>query len=700
MKPPVTVNTSGSYVSSQDCAGVTPEAPHCVGSAGSSNGISVVPKDQCSLLNLPQLPILKLLGYLSFREILATAKTCTYLNQVITNANLLARRWFATLAAHQQNQFKEIARDISDPDLQYWLGQFTMDTTVADKLYSQCPGKQTTDDDLKTCEAQKRKYFPQVLFYTVGQLMANCRQFKPVLTKSILNNPDVNTVSFSTHGDHLVIFRNNHTWTIFGFTAYCQWNEQAGFSYHSWVNPPSPTVETSFMTSGHHVLAWDGYHVAKIFACNADNSCTEQLSIVHKDRIISADLSDDGHQVVITCYDGSAKIHSWNVAGHWTLAADIADGGRGLKACFSPDGSRVLTHSDSCTKIHRRNGEGGWTLEATSNFDAKSVTFSPDGNQVLMFGVRGMAKILSLNKDGCRLDSSTLGNNKNWIIRATISPDGCHVITVNHQNAKTDSITLKIFSRDSNGNWTEKTGNIPIINPLDPDLPPKFSPDGCHVMAAKDLSNLEILSCDKHGNWMQNSIPLRGKIKRAFFSPDSSHAVVIVPGHRSASIYGFNAARGWIEKNIIRHDHNRPQIDASFSADGRHIVTFCCGCCCRAHGSAKYHAKIYGRTGNGNWRERAIITHTGPIRSARFNADGSHIVTASADGTAVILGRYADGSWVNKAILKHSFAVRSAIFSVDSRQVVTVSGKHIVNIWRLVNAGRSLNETMQAEFSP
>ena len=100
----------------------------------------------------------------------------------------------------------------------------------------------------------------------------------------------------------------------------------------------------------------------------------------------------------------------------------------------------------------------------------------------------------------------------------------------------------------------------------------------------------------------------------------------------------------------------------------------------------EYHAKIYGHDGNGKWRQKAIISHDGPIYTARFNADGTHLVTASKDGTAIILGRYADGSWVNKTILKHAHPVRSAIFSVDSRQVVTVSGSHDVKIWRLVAA--------------
>ena len=421
MEPPVIVNNKGSYGSCPDCAGVIPEASCCV---GRSNGMSVAPcEDPCTLLHLPELPMRKLLDLLDFRDILATAKTCRHLNQVITSEHLLARRWFDTLAAQQQNQFKEIARDISKPDLHNWLGQFTMDTTVADKLCSQDPADQTIDDDRNTCEAQKRRCFPPALFYTVGQLMVGCRQIEPVLAKLIINTPEVNNVSFNTHGDHLVIFRSNHTGIIFGFTGDCQWHKQAGFVFNYWVEPEPPftTVMTSFIAHGRHVLTWDGYRTARIFAYNADHSCTEQFTMAHESRILSADLSCDGRQVVITCDDGSAKIHSWNDAGHWTLTADISniediediadieylediDDSRGVKACFSRDGSRVLTRSvtpytpNPYAKIHQRNEEGGWTSETVSDPNAKFVRFSPNGNQLLLFGFKETAKILSLER--------------------------------------------------------------------------------------------------------------------------------------------------------------------------------------------------------------------------------------------------------------------------------------------------------------
>ncbi|MBO9482859.1 WD40 repeat domain-containing protein [Salinisphaera sp. G21_0] len=693
MEPPITVNTSGNYGDNPDCAGVTPEISRYV---WNSNGMSVVPcQDQCPLLHLPEPPLLRLLGYLSFREILATAKTCTYLNQVITDEHLLARSWFAKLATHQQNQFKEIARDISDRDLRHWLGQFTTDTTLVGKLYNQCPEEQTTNDGLKTCKAQRRKYFPQVLFYTVSKLMADCRQFKPVLAGKILRIHD-NTISLNTHGDHLVILKNYQTGIIFGYTANSSWHKQARFSFDYDFGTGFP--QPNFKTHGHQVLACRK-NTAKIFAYNADKSCTEQLAIIHEGKISSADLSCDGHHAVITCDDGSARIHSWNDTGHWTLAADITDFRRNLKARFSPDGSRVLTHSDSCTKIHGRNEEGDWTLEATSDFYADSVTFSPDSSHVLMFNcyqegiVAKTAKILSLNKDGGWLESNPLTHNEGSVIRVIASPDGRHVITVNRKDGETDSITMKILSRDSNSDWTEKTGNIPIIIHNGAQHWPKFSPDSRHVMVSKNTSNLEILSYDKRGNWIPTSIPCLEKSKRAFFSPDSRHAAIISSDDHTARIYSYDEARGWTESAIIPHDFQGPYNNASFSPDSRHIATFCWCPVSLSNDNvrSKFKVTIYGYDGHGKWLPKALIRHAGPIYSVRFNADGTHLVTASEDGTAVVFGRNAEGNWVNKVILRHDYRINSAFFSVNSKQVVTVNGSDNVKIWCLFAAGMVLD---------
>jgi len=77
------------------------------------------------------------------------------------------------------------------------------------------------------------------------------------------------------------------------------------------------------------------------------------------------------------------------------------------------------------------------------------------------------------------------------------------------------------------------------------------------------------------------------------------------------------------------------------------------------------------------------------VRSAAFNPDGSHIVTASEDNTARI---WDAASGTEIAVLRgHDSAVNSAAFSPDGSRIVTASNDKTARIW---DAGL---ETMSAK---
>jgi WD40 repeat protein len=98
------------------------------------------------------------------------------------------------------------------------------------------------------------------------------------------------------------------------------------------------------------------------------------------------------------------------------------------------------------------------------------------------------------------------------------------------------------------------------------------------------------------------------------------------------------------------------------------------------------------------------LQHDKKIHTVRFSADGSRIVTASADGTARVWNA-TNGQPVT-ASLVHSGEVVTAQFSPDGRMVVTASEDHTARLWDALN-GRPLTEPLAhrdhvrwAEFSP
>jgi len=81
-------------------------------------------------------------------------------------------------------------------------------------------------------------------------------------------------------------------------------------------------------------------------------------------------------------------------------------------------------------------------------------------------------------------------------------------------------------------------------------------------------------------------------------------------------------------------------------------------------------------------RETALAGHRGAVWSASFSGDGTHVVTASDDGTARVWDLRGDRpSFV--ALEGHHGAVRSASFSVDGTHVVTASDDKTARVWDL-----------------
>ncbi|WP_257291646.1 F-box/WD repeat-containing protein, partial [Endozoicomonas sp. ONNA1] len=126
-----------------------------------------------------------------------------------------------------------------------------------------------------------------------------------------------------------------------------------------------------------------------------------------------------------------------------------------------------------------------------------------------------------------------------------------------------------------------------------------------------------------------------------------------------------------VEKTEITRTRPRSITTASFSTDGRHVVT------------AGYDktVKITGQKPDGSWIETATVSHGGWVGSATFSVDSRKMVTGSDDRTAKICVQEDDGSWDVKATILHNHGVTSASFSADSCHVVTASLSNEVKIY-------------------
>jgi len=129
-----------------------------------------------------------------------------------------------------------------------------------------------------------------------------------------------------------------------------------------------------------------------------------------------------------------------------------------------------------------------------------------------------------------------------------------------------------------------------------------------------------------------------------------------------------DAYRGELARNRV--------YDASFSHDGTRIVT------------ADFEAQTATVWDAGDGRLRVVLPaaktakdgHTDSVTSASFSPDGKHVVTACMDGYSRIWDAV---SGAPVASIPHGVAVRSARYSPDGSLLLTAAADGVARLWTL-----------------
>jgi WD40 repeat protein len=212
-----------------------------------------------------------------------------------------------------------------------------------------------------------------------------------------------------------------------------------------------------------------------------------------------------------------------------------------------------------------------------------------------------------------------------------------------------------------------------------------FSNDSRFVMIISG-GNTAVKICEQnsHGEWTEKAtIQHKDKIHSFTFSSDSRH---VVTSDRSGTvqIYSQMANDRWIQRattrympqprlqsNYIKHNN----VSVAVSADSRQILI---------SSTANTAITIYGWTSNDEWIKSCILdigVGTG-IKQATFSADGSHLIIVVAHTIKIYGLDSTDHTWKEKAKFKH-IGLDTASISADGGHVVTVDRHKIAKIWRL-----------------
>lgn len=276
-----------------------------------------------------------------------------------------------------------------------------------------------------------------------------------------------------------------------------------------------------------------------------------------------------------------------------------------------------------------------------------SVTFSPDGSQILTSSHDGSAKLWNTQTG---LVLQTFRDEYRIRIRsAALSPDGKLVLTGNYDSAVT------LWDAASGRQIRTFSGHLDAIETV------AFSPDGNRIATGSHDGTARIW--DAEIGMELRTFPVKSKVNRVGFSPDGKMLLVASP--EMVRLFDVDSGRE------LRSFAHQSCFSAVFSRDGREILT------------GAYMASIRWDASTGE--KLLSYPGVGVVFSAVFSPDGKQLVTTTE--TEVVVFDTATGSRLR--VFKPGQLDRCSVaFSVSGKEVLT-GGKHSAILWD-VDTGKEI----------
>lgn len=413
----------------------------------------------------------------------------------------------------------------------------------------------------------------------------------------------------------------------------------------------------------------------------------------HTDFVLSASYSPDGTKIVTASQDKTAKI--WDAhTGKLLFSLDGHTESVSL-ASYSPDNSRIVTASrDDTTKVWDANtGKLLFSLTKSKN-NFNSASYSPNGSQIITLSWDEIALENVVNIWDANIGKLLFFlKSEDSFSSASYSPDSKHIVTVSSDDKKTISIwdanTGKLFfsfehthtkyvksiKYNTSGTqivtvsydntvkiWDVKTKKLLSSHEIEEVFFIGYSSDGLLIATSfynyyKDITITRV----SHVGMSELSLAISTKlfIPTKDFEPYTPELY-----HNLDNLPSFLAKEGYVSS-------------AMYSPNGTRIITI-------FSDENAIFAKIWDvNTG----KQLFSLKHIDRINSAVYNLDGTQIITASDDKTAVVWDANT-GKLITT--LPHKFKVYNAGYDTDNKHIITVMDdgnnndlypKNIPQIW-------------------
>lgn len=308
-------------------------------------------------------------------------------------------------------------------------------------------------------------------------------------------------------------------------------------------------------------------------------------------------------------------------------------------AVWSHDGKHVLTAADDKTaRVWNANGEGLPVVIRGHEGPIVAAAWSPDDMQLVTASRDTTARVWHADGKG---EPVVLKGHEGPVTFAAWSPDGKHIVTAS------EDATARLFGADGREVMVHRGHTAGVTMAV-------FHPNGEQVISASNDKTIRVWHV--HGN--EPDIVQQSPEAAAAFvalSPDGSR---ILATSRDKNAYLFDTLGK--DKPIALKGHEGSIEHAAWSSDGRYIVT----------GSSDRTARIWRPDGKG---EPVVLAgHNQAITFVAFRPDGRYVVTASRDQTARIWPVEGGSSFELRG---HGAPLRSAVWNPDGTHLLTAAGE-------------------------